>query len=213
MDYEFLRSSLGMLYFSAVIGGIGAGAVYGTCVGNALKWFPDKRGLAAGLTAAGFGAGAALTVIPIANMVKAGGYDKAFFTFGMIQGIVVLVLSLFLIRPPLTAIVATLKGAVNPMARRNIGPAEMLKTPVFWMLYLCMVLVASGGLMAAAEIGPIAKDYGVGQAASHRSLGHPAASDDGAVDRFARERLDPAFDRLDFGPSRPREHHGVGVYC
>ena len=64
-----------MLYFSAVVGGIGAGAVYGTCVGNALKWFPDKRGLAAGLTAAGFGAGAALTVIPIANMVKAGGYD------------------------------------------------------------------------------------------------------------------------------------------
>jgi len=154
-------SSLGMLYFSAVIGGIGAGAVYGTCVGNALKWFPDKRGLAAGLTAAGFGAGAALTVIPIANMVKAGGYDKAFFTFGMIQGIVVLVLSLFLIRPPLTAIVAALKGAVNPMSRRNIGPGEMLKTPVFWMLYLCMVLVASGGLMAAAEIAPIAKDYGV----------------------------------------------------
>ncbi len=74
-------SSLGMLYFSAVVGGVGAGAVYGTCVGNALKWFPDKRGLAAGLTAAGFGAGAALTVIPIANMVKAGSYDQAFFTF------------------------------------------------------------------------------------------------------------------------------------
>ena len=156
-----MASSLAVLYFAAAIGGIGTGSVYGTCVGNALKWFPDKRGLAAGLTAAGFGAGAALTVIPIANMVKAGGYDKAFFTFGMIQGIVVLVLSLFLIRPPVTAIVAALKGAVNPMARRNIGPAEMLKTPVFWMLYICMVLVASGGLMAAAEIGPIAKDYGV----------------------------------------------------
>src|SRR4029077_11917638 len=148
-------------YLGMIIAGIGAGGVYGTCVGNALKWFPDKRGLAAGLTAAGFGAGAALTVIPIANMVKAGGYDKAFFTFGMIQGIVVLVVSLFLIRPPVTAIVAALKGTVNPMARRNIGPAEMLKTPVFWVLYVCMVLVASGGLMAAAEIGPIAKDYGV----------------------------------------------------
>ena len=95
-------TSLGMLYFSAVIGGIGAGAVYGTCVGNALKWFPDKRGLAAGLTAAGFGAGAALTVIPIANMVKSGGYDRAFFDFGLIQGIVVVVLALFLIRPPTT---------------------------------------------------------------------------------------------------------------
>jgi OFA family oxalate/formate antiporter-like MFS transporter len=154
-------TSLGFLYFSAVIGGIGAGAVYGTCVGNALKWFPDKRGLAAGLTAAGFGAGAALTVIPIANMVKSGGYDKAFFDFGMIQGIVVVVVSLFLIRPPTTAIVAALKGAVNPLTRRNFAPGQMLKTPVFWMLYLCMVLVASGGLMAAAEVAPIAKDYGV----------------------------------------------------
>ena len=154
-------SSLGMLYFSAVVGGVGAGAVYGTCIGNALKWFTDKRGLAAGLTAAGFGAGAALTVIPIANMVKEGGYDKAFFDFGLIQGIVVVILSLFLIRPPVAAIGIAVKGAVNPTTRRNIGPGEMLKTPVFWMLYLCMVLVASGGLMAAAEVGPIAKDYGV----------------------------------------------------
>jgi OFA family oxalate/formate antiporter-like MFS transporter len=154
-------TSLGFLYFSAVIGGIGAGAVYGTCVANALKWFPDKRGLAAGLTAAGFGAGAALTVIPIANMVKSGGYDKAFFDFGLLQGIVVFVVALFLIRPPTTAIVAALKGAVNPLTRRNFAPGQMLKTPVFWMLYLCMVLVASGGLMAAAEVAPIAKDYGV----------------------------------------------------
>lgn len=154
-------TSLGFLYFSAVIGGVGAGAVYGTCVANALKWFPDKRGLAAGLTAAGFGAGAALTVIPIANMVKSGGYDKAFFDFGLLQGIVVFVVALFLIRPPTTAIVAAVKGAVNPLTRRNFAPGQMLKTPVFWMLYLCMVLVASGGLMAAAEVAPIAKDYGV----------------------------------------------------
>ena len=154
-------SSLGVLYFSAVIGGIGAGAVYGTSIGNALKWFPDKRGLAAGLTAAGFGAGAALTVIPIANMVKSGGYDRAFFDFGLIQGIVVVVMSLFMIRPPTSAIVAAKKGAVNMLTRRNFSSAEMLKTPVFWVLYLCMVLVASGGLMAAAEVGPIAKDYGV----------------------------------------------------
>jgi MFS transporter, OFA family, oxalate/formate antiporter len=154
-------TSLGALYFAAIVGGVGAGAVYGTCVGNALKWFPDKRGLAAGLTAAGFGAGAALTVIPIANMVKSGGYDRAFFDFGLIQGIVVLVLSLFLIRPPTTTLVAAVKGAVNPLSRRNFGPAEMLRTPVFWLLYVCMVLVASGGLLAAAEVAPIAKDYGV----------------------------------------------------
>ena len=155
-------TSLFALYFAAIVGGVGAGAVYGTCVGNALKWFPDKRGLAAGLTAAGFGAGAALTVIPIANMVKSGGYDRAFFDFGLIQGIVVVVLSLFLIKAPATRLVAAaVMGAVNPQSRRNFRPHEMLKTPVFWLLYVCMVLVASGGLMAAAEVAPIAKDYGV----------------------------------------------------
>jgi MFS transporter, OFA family, oxalate/formate antiporter len=154
-------TSLGFLYFAAIIGGVGAGAVYGTCVGNALKWFPDRRGLAAGLTAAGFGAGAALTVIPIANMVKSGGYDRAFFDFGLIQGIVVVVLSLFLIKPPVRNLVTAVKGAVNPQSRRDFRPHEMLKTNVFWLLYICMVLVASGGLLAAAEVGPIAKDFGV----------------------------------------------------
>src|SRR5438128_752791 len=84
-----IADSLPLLYVAAAIGGIGAGAVYGTCVGNALKWFPNRRGLAAGLTAAGFGAGSALTVIPIANMIKASGYQSTFLYFGLGQGIVV----------------------------------------------------------------------------------------------------------------------------
>ena len=75
--------SLALLYAAAVVGGIGAGAVYGTCVGNALKWFPDRRGLAAGATAAGFGAGAAITVVPIATMIAASGYQSAFLYFGI----------------------------------------------------------------------------------------------------------------------------------
>src|SRR6266513_5649948 len=82
-------STLPTLYAGAVVGGIGAGAVYGACVGNALKWFPDRRGLAAGLTAMGFGAGSALTVSPIANMIKAQGYEATFFKFGIAQGAVV----------------------------------------------------------------------------------------------------------------------------
>src|SRR5262249_25031050 len=77
-----------MLYVGAAIGGIGAGVVYGGAVGNALKWFPDRRGLAAGMTAAGFGAGSALTVIPIANMIASSGYQAAFLWFGLGQGIV-----------------------------------------------------------------------------------------------------------------------------
>src|SRR6184192_4763688 len=88
--------SLTMLYIAAAIGGTGAGAVYGTCVGNAVKLFPDRRGLAAGLTAAGFGAGSALTIIPISNMIKGEGYEKAFLYFGLGQGIVVFIIGLLL---------------------------------------------------------------------------------------------------------------------
>ena len=91
--------SLTMLYFGAVVSGIGAGSVYATCVGQAVKWFPDRRGLAVGLTAAGFGAGAALTVIPIRAVIAAGGYAAAFFWFGLVQGAIVFVLAWFLRAP------------------------------------------------------------------------------------------------------------------
>ncbi len=153
--------SLEMLYFSAVVAGIGAGCVYGTCVANALKWFPDKRGLAAGLTAAGFGAGAAVTVIPISNMIHSSGYESAFLSFGLIQGAVVLVLSLFLIRAPLRSKFSAAASQVNPTSKRDYSPPEMMRTPVFWLLYLAFVLVAAGGLMAAAQVAPIANDFGI----------------------------------------------------
>src|SRR5258706_11985334 len=87
-----VASSLPMLYFAAAVGGVGAGAVYGTCVGNALKWFPDRRGLAAGLTAAGFGMGSALTIIPIQAVIKNNGYEAAFLYFGLAQGVIVFIL-------------------------------------------------------------------------------------------------------------------------
>src|SRR5712675_1938598 len=89
-------ASLPVLYLAAAITGVGAGCVYGTCVGNALKWFPDRRGLAAGLTAAGYGSGSALTIVPIAAMIKSSGYESTFLYFGIGQGIVVVVLSLVL---------------------------------------------------------------------------------------------------------------------
>src|SRR2546430_2371182 len=91
--------SLTLLYTAAAIGGIGAGAVYGTCIGNALKWFPDRRGLCAGLTAAGFGAGSALTIVPIQQVIAGSGYEAAFLYFGIAQGIIVIVVSLFLAAP------------------------------------------------------------------------------------------------------------------
>ena len=150
--------SLGMLYFGAVVGGVGAGSVYGTCVGNALKWFPDRRGLAAGATAAGFGAGAALTVVPIAAMIKASGYEQAFLTFGLGQGAVVLVLSMFLKRPTHTVKAAKKRLAI-PQTSGAFEPKFVIRQPVFWVMYATFVMVAAGGLMTAAQIAPIAKDF------------------------------------------------------
>src|SRR3989440_9567332 len=92
--------TLTTLYLSYAIAGLGAGIVYGTAIGSALKWFPDHRGLAAGLTAAGFGAGSALTVAPIANMISTAGDQAAFVQWGLIQGAVVIISALFLKAPP-----------------------------------------------------------------------------------------------------------------
>jgi OFA family oxalate/formate antiporter-like MFS transporter len=91
--------SLALLYVGAVVSGVGAGAVYATSVGSAVKWFPDRRGLAVGLTAAGFGAGAAATVIPIREVIAASGYQAAFFWFGLVQGAIVFILAWFLRSP------------------------------------------------------------------------------------------------------------------
>src|SRR6266480_4418820 len=154
-----VADSLPFLYLAAAIGGIGAGAVYGTCVGNAVKLFPDRRGLAAGLTAAGFGAGSALTIIPISSMIKTAGYQQAFLYFGLGQGIVVFIVGMLLIDT--RRITATLSKASERIqqARRDFRPLEIVRYPVFWVMYLMFVLVAAGGLMATAQLAPIAKDF------------------------------------------------------
>jgi len=153
-------SSLGMFYFAGIIGGIGAGAVYGTCIGNAVKWFPGRRGLAAGLTAAGFGMGSALTIIPIANMIKNSGFQHTFLTFALIQGIVTIIFGFFIMAPPSTFFTAATKIAPGA-SRYQATPGQMLQTPVFWVMYVMFIMMAAGGLMATAQLAPIAKDFGV----------------------------------------------------
>ncbi len=135
--------SLALLYLGAVVGGIGAGSVYGTCVGNALKWFPHRRGLAAGATAAGFGAGAAITVVPIARMIASSGYQDAFLYFGIGQGAIVLALA-FLLRKPATIVPMQRKSLRLPQTKIDRSPREAVRTPVFWVMYAMFVMVASG---------------------------------------------------------------------
>ena len=153
--------SLGLLYLGAVIGGIGGGAVYATSVGQAVKWFPDRRGLAVGLTAAGYGAGAVLTVIPIRYVIANFGYEAAFLWFGIFQGAVVFILAWF-IRAPMPGELATVPAARVPMTARSYSPKDVLITPIFWLLYVMFIMVSASGLMAVAQIAPIAKDFAVG---------------------------------------------------
>jgi OFA family oxalate/formate antiporter-like MFS transporter len=151
-------TSLFVLYIGGAIAGVGAGIVYGTCIGNALKWFSGRRGLAAGLTSAGFGAGAAVTVIPLTMMIASHGYQYTFAFFGMLQGLVILVVSMLLVKPPKVPAEA---ARINPrvlQGTRDFTPAEALRSPVFWVMYVMFVLVGAGGLMAVAQLGPIASD-------------------------------------------------------
>jgi len=153
-----VASSLLLLYVGAAIGGIGAGVIYGASVGNALKWFPDRRGLAAGLTAAGFGAGSALTVVPIANMIQSSGYEAAFLWFGLGQGIIVVLVGLLLRAPYPGEAPAPAAPAVQ-QTRRDYEWKEVLRSPPFWLMYVMFVMVGAGGLMATAQLAPIAKDF------------------------------------------------------
>jgi MFS transporter, OFA family, oxalate/formate antiporter len=152
--------SLAVLYLGAALSGVGAGAIYATCVGNAVKWFPDRRGLAVGLTAAGFGAGAALTVVPIRQVIDAYGYGAAFFWFGLIQGAIVFVLA-WAMRAPYPAETPATAPAKVMQTTESYTPQAMLMTPVFWLLYLMFVLVSASGLMATAQIALIARDFNV----------------------------------------------------
>jgi MFS transporter, OFA family, oxalate/formate antiporter len=153
-------ATLPVLYLGAGISGIGAGAIYATCIGNAVKWFPDRRGLAVGLTAAGFGAGAALTVIPIRAVIDTSGYAAAFFWFGLIQGGIVLILAWWL-RAPMRGETLGVAPAKVIQTAQSYSPQAVLRSPVFWTLYAMFVLVSASGLMATAQIALIARDFNV----------------------------------------------------
>ena len=214
-----VADSLFLLYVGAAIGGIGAGVIYGGAVGNALKWFPDRRGLAAGLTAAGFGAGSALTVIPIANMIQSSGYQSAFLWFGLGQGIVVVLVALLLRAPEAGEVVSPAAPSVQ-QTRRDYSPAEVLKTPVFWVMYAMFVMVGSGGLMAVAQLGPIAADFKVdGIPVSILGLTLPALTFALTIDRVLNGLCRPFFGWVSDQIGRENTMfiaffiEGVGIYA
>jgi MFS transporter, OFA family, oxalate/formate antiporter len=214
-----MADSLFLLYLAAAIGGVGAGVIYGGSVGNALKWFPDRRGLAAGLTAAGFGAGSALTVVPIANMIQSSGYESAFLWFGLGQGLVVVLVAQMLRAPAASEVVSSGAAAVH-QTRRDYTPAQVLATPVFWIMYAMFVMVGAGGLMAVAQLGPIATDFKVARIpVSILGLTLPALTFALTIDRVLNGICRPFFGWLSDHIGRENTMfgaflvEGIGIYA
>ena len=151
--------SLQTLYVAAAIGGLGIGCVFGTCMGTALKWFPERRGFASGMIAAGYGLGAAITAIPTSRMILASGYRHTFFFFGLLQGVSIFCLGAFLIKPRVSAHRLSSTGRIRQ--GQEFTPSQTVRTKVFWMIYLVYLMIGSGGMIVTAQLGPIARDFGV----------------------------------------------------
>jgi OFA family oxalate/formate antiporter-like MFS transporter len=150
--------SLAGFYVGSVVGGVGVGCVYATCINNSLKWFPDRRGLAVGLTAAGYGSGTIVTIIPIGNMIASSGYQSAFFVFGLIQGAAICSVA-WLLRAPQAGETVFSNQVVQ--SRRDYTLGEALATPVFWVMLAMFTATVTGGLMAVAQLAVMAEDLGV----------------------------------------------------
>src|SRR6478672_7356375 len=172
--------------------GIGTGIVYIGIIGLMVRWFPDRRGFATGVVAAGYGFGAILTTFPIDDMLKASGYQHTLIVFGTIFAAVGLIGALMLRAPREgeIAVQPTLQGAVG---ERSYSPAEMLKTPVFWLMFVMMSMMSTGGLMVITQFTSFAKSFGIDAKTTVVILGVSLAAIPTAL----------TFDRITNGLTRP----------
>src|SRR5262245_18141437 len=154
-------TSLPMLYVLYCLAGTGAAFVYSGSIGSALKWFKDKRGLASGIMAAGFGGGTALFIPVIQSMLRDSGYQQTFLMTGIFQGIVIAVVAQVL-RHPSSQAPATSQAASKAalVEKKQFTTFEVLRTPQFYVMYIAFVLMATGGLLVTANAGPMAKSWG-----------------------------------------------------
>src|SRR5437773_10652807 len=141
--------TLPMLYVLYCAAGIGAAFVNSGSIGSALKWFKDRRGLASGIMAAGFGGGTALFIPIISSTIASRGYQMAFISTGVVQGLAILAVAQVLRHPPADATPSAkpVAGGVSQLGRRHYTTAEMLRTPQFYVMYTMFVLMATGGLL------------------------------------------------------------------
>jgi len=157
-------NSLGALYLTyGILGGFGTGIIYVGIIGLMVRWFPDRRGLATGLAAAGYGFGAFFTSFPIDSMIKSSGYAHTLIVWGIIQGAVGILAAQWLRTPPENYQPTSAAPAAATIAQthRSYSPREMLKSPVFYLLFVMMSMMSTSGLMVTSNVGPLAREYGV----------------------------------------------------
>jgi OFA family oxalate/formate antiporter-like MFS transporter len=156
-------TSLPMLYTMYCIAGTGAAFVYSCSIGSALKWFKERRGLASGIMAAGFGGGTALFIPAISTLIESRGYQATFLATGLFQGLVIVVAAQFLRHPPVQRLAPAAPAAASgsQIGRRHFTTPQMLRTPQFYLMYVAFVLMATGGLLVTANAGSMASSWGL----------------------------------------------------
>jgi oxalate/formate antiporter len=154
------------LYFTyGVICGFGTGIIYVGIIGLMVRWFPDRRGLATGLAAAGYGFGAFFTSFPIDSMIKSSGYAHTLVVWGIIQGVIGVIAAQWLRVPPEGWLPDGYSPATATTAQsgRSYSPREMLQSPIFWLLFIMMSMMSTSGLMVTSNVGPFAREYKVAE--------------------------------------------------
>jgi OFA family oxalate/formate antiporter-like MFS transporter len=176
-------TSLTMLYLTyGLIGGLGTGIVYVGVVGQMVGWFPDRRGLAAGVVAAGYGMGAIITTFPIADSLAAFGYQATLFRYGVIFALLGLAAAMGLKPAPMAAsIQATSQG---------VSTGAMLRSPIFWLMFVMMTLMSTSGLMVTSQMAAFATEFGITKALIWGLAALPLAL---TVDRFTNGLTRPFF--------------------
>jgi oxalate/formate antiporter len=178
----------GLYLTYGLFGGLGTGIIYVGIVGLMVAWFPDKRGMAAGIAAAGYGMGAVLTTFPITTSLSVNGHQATLLHFGLIFGVVAFLAALGIKRPP-HGWMSEHTGR-GTFGNEGMHPSQMLKTPVFWLMFLMMTMMSTSGLMVISQMASFAKDFGITEATVFGLAALPLAL---TVDRFTNGLTRPVF--------------------